>query len=141
MALLVVPRESSIFCAAGMLMCDFQHDDVRALKRPLADVGAEELTALLGALADAGRATLHGEGVADAAISFKAALDLRYVGQWHELQVPLDWELGRRPGDRRHGGPLPRRARPDLRVRVVVLGDRVPRRARRRRSARRRSRR
>ena len=96
-ALLVVPRESSIFCAAGMLMCDFQHDDVRALKRLLADVGAEELTALLEGLADAGRATLHGEGVADAAISFKAALDLRYVGQWHELQVPLDWEPGGAP--------------------------------------------
>ena len=31
-ALLLVPRESSIFCAAGMLMCDFQHDAVRALK-------------------------------------------------------------------------------------------------------------
>ena len=36
-ALLCVPRESSIFCAAGMLMCDFQHDEVRALKRPLAE--------------------------------------------------------------------------------------------------------
>jgi N-methylhydantoinase A len=94
---LVVPRESSIFCAAGMLMCDFQHDDVRALKRPLADVGAEELSELLEGLADAGRSTLHGEGVADAAISFKASLDLRYVGQWHELQVPLDWEPGGAP--------------------------------------------
>ena len=35
--LLVVPRESSIFCAAGMLMCDFKHDFVRPLKTPLAD--------------------------------------------------------------------------------------------------------
>ena len=37
--LLVVPRESSIFCAAGMLMSDFKHDFVRAYKAPLADVG------------------------------------------------------------------------------------------------------
>ena len=59
--------------------------------------GPRSSTALLEGLADAGRATLHGEGVADAAISFKAALDLRYVGQWHELQVPLDWEPGGAP--------------------------------------------
>ena len=37
--LLVVPRESSIFCAAGMLMSDFKHDFVRAYKTPLADGG------------------------------------------------------------------------------------------------------
>ena len=29
---LLVPRESSIFCAAGMLMSDFKHDYVRAYK-------------------------------------------------------------------------------------------------------------
>ena len=29
-----VPRESSIFCAAGMLMSDFKHDYVRALQDP-----------------------------------------------------------------------------------------------------------
>ena len=34
---LLVPRESSIFCAAGMLMSDFKHDHVRAYKTPLAD--------------------------------------------------------------------------------------------------------
>lgn len=38
--LLLVPRESSIFCASGMLMCDFKHDYVRALKRPLEGAGA-----------------------------------------------------------------------------------------------------
>jgi N-methylhydantoinase A len=96
-ALLVVPRESSIFCAAGMLMCDFQHDDVRALKRPLADIGADELAAMLDELAARGRETLRGEGVGDAAISFKASLDLRYVGQWDELHVPLEWEPGTPP--------------------------------------------
>ena len=94
-ALLCVPRESSIFCAAGMLMCDFQHDEVRALKRALADVTRDELAAVLDGLAAHGRGTLHGEGVGDEAISFQASLDLRYVGQWHELQVPLRLGSGR----------------------------------------------
>jgi N-methylhydantoinase A len=95
--LLVVPRESSIFCAAGMLMCDFRHDEVRALKRPLDEVAVDELAGVLEELAAQGRETLHREGVGDEAISFGATLDLRYVGQWHELQVPLDWAPGTPP--------------------------------------------
>ena len=96
-ALLLVPRESSIFCAAGMLMCDFQHDAVRALKAPLADLDAAEVGRTLEELAAGGRETLHGEGVADEAISFAASLDLRYAGQWHELEVQLPWAPGGSP--------------------------------------------
>src|SRR4029078_1594707 len=57
-----------------------------------------ERAAVLEGLAAHGRGTLHGEGVGDEAISFQASLDLRYVGQWHELQVPLDWAPGGEPG-------------------------------------------
>ena len=59
---------------------------------------SDELAAVLEGLAADGRDTLHGEGVGDEAISFQASLDLRYVGQWHELQVPLDWAPGGTPG-------------------------------------------
>lgn len=96
-ALLLVPRESSIFCAAGMLMCDFQHDAVRALKAPLADLDAAAVGRTLEELAVGGRETLRGEGVGDEAISFAASLDLRYAGQWHELEVRLPWEPGGSP--------------------------------------------
>ncbi len=96
-ALLLVPRESSIFCAAGMLMCDFQHDFVRALKSPLAELDPASVGETLEELAAAGRETLRGEGVGDGAISFTASLDLRYAGQWHELEVALPWEPGGAP--------------------------------------------
>ncbi len=96
-ALLLVPRESSIFCAAGMLMCDFQHDAVRALKAPLAELDPAEVGRTLEELSAEGRETLHGEGVGDEAISFTASLDLRYAGQWHELEVALPWEPGEAP--------------------------------------------
>lgn len=96
-SLLVVPRESSIFCAAGMLMCDFQHDEVRALKRPLAEIAPAELAGALQQLCEQGRGTLLGEGVAERDIAFQASLDLRYVGQWHELRVPLAASPGNTP--------------------------------------------
>jgi N-methylhydantoinase A len=95
--LLVVPRESSIFCAAGMLMCDFKHDFVRAFKAPLADADPAQVAALLEEMAAAATAVLARERVAAGAVTLRAALDLRYVGQWHELSVPVAWGPGERP--------------------------------------------
>ena len=88
--LLVVPRESSIFCAAGMLMSDFKHDFVRACKAPLAELKPERLNSLIAEMIAEGRQTLGRERVATDAIEERAALDLRYVGQWHELTVPVE---------------------------------------------------
>jgi N-methylhydantoinase A len=91
--LLLVPRESSIFCAAGMLMSDFKHDDVRAYKSLLGDADLGRLGAFFDEMTAAGRATLARERIADADAETRAALDLRYVGQWHELTVPIELPL------------------------------------------------
>jgi N-methylhydantoinase A len=87
---LLVPRESSIFCAAGMLMSDFKHDDVRAYKTSLADADVGRLTGLLDEMQGTGDETLAREGVPADRRQRRAALDLRYVGQWHELTVPVE---------------------------------------------------
>lgn len=90
---LIVPRESSIFCAAGMLMSDFKHDYVRAHAAPLAAADLDEIGALFDEMTTAGRATLTREGVALDHIEVRATLDLRYIGQWHELTVPVSLPL------------------------------------------------
>jgi N-methylhydantoinase A len=87
--LLVVPRESSIFCAAGMLMSDFKHDFVRAYKAELAQVDEQRLRSLFTEMEHEGRAVLEREQVDAGQISIRTALDLRYVGQWHELTVSI----------------------------------------------------
>lgn len=86
---LLMPRESSIFCAAGMLMSDFKHDDVRSYKTPLATADGDRLTALVDEMTRDGDATLAREGVPADRRERRATLDLRYVGQWHELTVPV----------------------------------------------------
>ncbi len=90
---LLVPRESSIFCAAGMLMSDFKHDHVRAYKTPLADADPGRLRALFDEMTRAGRDTLAREGVGAGAVELRPALDVRYVGQWHELTVDVELPL------------------------------------------------
>jgi N-methylhydantoinase A len=84
---LLVPRESSIFCAEGMLACDFKHDYVRAYKTPLAQA---DTARLFEEMSRAGRDTLAREGLTGDVVELRASLDLRYVGQWHELTVAVD---------------------------------------------------
>jgi N-methylhydantoinase A len=90
---LLVPRESSIFCAAGMLISDFKHDYVRAYKAPLADADPARLRTLFDEMSVAGTDTLSREGVPAEAGELRAALDLRYIGQWHELTVDVELPL------------------------------------------------
>jgi N-methylhydantoinase A len=88
--LLLVPRESSIFCAAGMLMSDFKHDFVRAHKAPLDRADLELIGALLAEMEAEGRAVLERERVEPDRVEVRRFLDLRYVGQWHELTLPVE---------------------------------------------------
>ena len=92
-AALVVPRESSIFCAEGMLLCDFKHDYVRAYKAPLAAADPVRMRDVFEELSAVGRDTLAREGVTGEAVQLRASLDLRYIGQWHELTVAVDLPL------------------------------------------------
>jgi N-methylhydantoinase A len=87
--MLLVPRESSIFCAAGMLMSDFKHDFVRAYKATIDTADMGRIGALVAEMEEQGRRILAGERVEPDRIEVQAALDLRYVGQWHELTLPV----------------------------------------------------
>ncbi len=90
--LFLVPRQSSIFCAAGMLMSDLIHDDVRSLPSRIDQLAPGLLEQRIDELIAAARATLRTEKVADADMAFQPSLDMRYVKQYHEVNVPF--ELG-----------------------------------------------
>lgn len=88
--MLVVPRESSIFCAAGMLVCDFKHDYVQSVSGQLHDMDSSELAGLWCEMVERGREVLAGEGVARADMTFTPQLDLHYKGQWFDIIISLD---------------------------------------------------
>ena len=97
-ATVVVPRESAILCAAGMLRSDLAHDFVRSWARVLhpAPDRAALRTGLRQRLAEMraqGRAALAAEGVAAERQVFRHALDLRYLGQYHEVTVEVPADL------------------------------------------------
>ena len=90
---IVVPRDASIFCAAGMLRTDLKHDYVRSLAQVLPQGRDSRVRALLAEMEREARATLKAEGIAAGAQRLRTSMDLRYLGQYHEVNVDVPSRL------------------------------------------------
>ncbi|MGB9846176.1 MAG: hydantoinase/oxoprolinase family protein, partial [Desulfotomaculales bacterium] len=89
---IVIPRESSIFCAAGMLLSDLKHDFVRTYQTVLDQVDWEKLRDLFMEMAREGLGMLKAEHVPENMINYSYYLDMRYVKQYHEVTVEITAE-------------------------------------------------
>ena len=87
--LILIPRESSVFCAAGMLISDLKHDYVRTYATDIDRVDTVQVTALFAEMTQTARDTLQAEAVAAQRVEIKYSADLRYVGQFNEVEVML----------------------------------------------------
>jgi N-methylhydantoinase A len=90
--LIIVPRESSVFCAAGMLYADLKHDYVRTCTKPLDQINPLDIGHQYEEMGAAAVETLKEEGIPDARIQIEYAADIRYVGQFNEVEVPVSFE-------------------------------------------------
>ncbi len=88
--LLIVPRESSIFCAAGMLMSDLKHDFVRSCVGRLDAAEIPRIERLVGEMMAEGAAQLARERIAEP--RFVLHFDCRYTRQYHEVSFPVPLE-------------------------------------------------
>jgi N-methylhydantoinase A len=135
---IVVPRDSAIFCAAGMLRTDLKHDYVRSFARRLPE-GREKdprIDTLLEEMRREARQTLEREGIATGRQRLHYGLDLRYPGQYHEVNVSVpektlkasDWngvrELFHARHDRLYGYALREEGTPVelLNLRLTAIG-------------------
>jgi len=85
--LILIPRGSSVFCAAGMLISDLKHDYVRTYAQDIERADLEVIQRLFNEMANSGGQTLREEGIAEDKISVSYSADLRYVGQFNEVEV------------------------------------------------------
>ena len=93
----IVPAMSGVFCSVGMLASDVEHNFVRNILRPLAQLDAQTFAAAVDGLASDGTARLSTDGFPDDRIRLAFGADIRYLGQSSELTVPFD------PGTLRSG--------------------------------------
>ena len=88
----VVPSVAPIFCAAGMLLGDLKHDYVRSYMSKLSSIDKGEFLKLYDEMKADAVKTLIAEGITEDKIEYVPSLDLRYIGQYHEvpLEVSMD---------------------------------------------------
>ncbi|MHC4218347.1 MAG: hydantoinase/oxoprolinase family protein, partial [Planctomycetota bacterium] len=85
----VVPRESSIFCAAGMLASDLQHDFVSSFVSTLDRLDWKKLNGVIDGMIERGAGLLAEEAIPEPDRDFTLKLDCRYVKQYHEVSFPV----------------------------------------------------
>ena len=83
----LIPKFASAYCAFGMQLPDFSQDYVRTYQRRLADADPPAVDALYAEMETQGRNVLLQSGAREAQIRFVRSADLRYVGQFNEVEV------------------------------------------------------
>lgn len=85
----IAPVMAGVFCSAGMLAADAEHDFLRAVLRPLDRLDPVALAVPVAELRRLGEVTLATEGYPPSSAAFALRADLRYLGQSSELTIPV----------------------------------------------------
>jgi N-methylhydantoinase A len=85
----IVPRESSILCAVGMLMGDLKHDFVRTFVSRLNTIDWQALHELTSKMIAEGAALLESEHIAEQQRDYRIKFDCRYLKQYHEVSFEI----------------------------------------------------
>jgi len=86
---LIAPFGAGVMSAVGFLTAPLAFDFVRSWPGRLDALDWQKANALLGEMEAEGQALLAQSGVLPAQIRHQRVADIRYVGQGHEIQVPL----------------------------------------------------
>jgi N-methylhydantoinase A len=87
--LIIVPRGSSVFCASGMLMSDLKHDYVNTYTAEFDHLEKHRVKDICARLLNEAKATLGKEGIPEERIQANFTADIRYLGQFNEVNVDL----------------------------------------------------
>jgi N-methylhydantoinase A len=86
---MVIPKESSIFCAAGMLMSDLKHNFVRTYSTFIKKLDKKKLRSLFDVIRKEAFELLRSENIPEDSIQHIYSLDMRYIKQYHEVNVEM----------------------------------------------------
>jgi len=89
---MIIPKESSIFCAAGMLMSDLKHNFVRTYSTILNKLDKDKFKTIFEEMENEASNLLREELIPEEARKFIYSLDMRYLKQYHEMNVIISKE-------------------------------------------------
>ena len=86
----LVPRTAGVLSAFGLVVAETGHDVSQSVVARFDGFDAAKVGRTVDALRARGMATLRAEGIREDEMQFHASADVRYLGQAHELTVPLE---------------------------------------------------
>ncbi|MBL8504124.1 MAG: hydantoinase/oxoprolinase family protein, partial [Rhodocyclaceae bacterium] len=89
----IVPRESSVLCAFGMLMSELKHDFVRTFVARLEAIDWPRLTKMIDEMSQEGARQLTEERIPENRRRNDIKFDCRYIKQYHEVSFLVPREL------------------------------------------------
>jgi N-methylhydantoinase A len=88
----IVPRHAGVFCALGMALTTLRYDHNTTLMQPLSDLNPAAMRAILEAAYTRLREAYRDLASDLHSVEFELEVEARYVGQFHELSIPVQEE-------------------------------------------------
>lgn len=89
----IVPAAPGLIAAVGLLMANIEHDFAQTVHIRTADLKLEEINRQFAAFERDGLAELAKDGVAPDDVEVRASVDIRYVGQSYEIEIPVAYPM------------------------------------------------
>ncbi|MDP2915755.1 MAG: hydantoinase/oxoprolinase family protein [Candidatus Aminicenantes bacterium] len=89
MKAVIVPNNAGVLSAFGLLLADSVKDYSRSILRPVHELRPAELESLFRPLERQGLKDMADDGFGTGAVLLERSLDMRYLGQSYEINVPL----------------------------------------------------
>lgn len=86
---ILISRTSSIFCALGSIIADLRHDLVRSVVSKTSHLGSDQLNKAFHDMKTEGDRYLAREGIQPLNRYYRKSIDMRYKGQFHEVELPI----------------------------------------------------
>lgn len=86
---ILIPPSPGVLSAMGLMLAPLQHEALASFESKASETSFEAFASALAGLDAKCRARMEVDGVSEADSSVEYWADMRYVGQSHELQVPL----------------------------------------------------
>lgn len=94
---IIVPRDSSVFCAVGTLLTDLKHLYARTFVSDMDSLDLDEVSALYREMQEEAIETLRSEDVSRDKVDLVFSADVRYIGQFTEIEIPLPFDRALTP--------------------------------------------
>ncbi|GAB3273309.1 hydantoinase/oxoprolinase family protein [Parahaliea aestuarii] len=91
---ILVPPAPGVLSAMGLMLAPIQHESMVSYEATASDTSVDSLREALAQLDSQNSARMSADGVDTSDVIMEYYAEMRYVGQAHELEIPIGSELG-----------------------------------------------